>query len=101
MKAQVYRVPVAQEQLVDAEPGQYVFPGDESNEIVGFISQVIAEKSEIEICMFESTDLDVDNMSVVHESITAEKLREYLFNVFKVNPKAQAAWQDLMAAWAG
>lgn len=94
MKAQEYYIEMNEEHRENAAPAQFVFGGNDSDVIVGFISEVNYDTNRLRFTLFESRD-SLDYMIDVVEELSDEVLIQRLNEALDANPEMIAEWQDL------
>lgn len=90
--AQLYRVEMSEENRRNAMPGQFVFPGDWSDDVIGFISAVDYETNELEMCLFEPRVMPDTLTRVIKEVVTKDEWAQMLKEIGDKNPEVKAAW---------
>lgn len=92
MKTQAYKIVVSEPDKV--APAQFVFPGDHSDVVSGFVASVDGE--EAIFVLFDSVDLP-ENATQLAESLDDEIIRILLRGAVKANPKMVQEWNELIA----
>lgn len=95
MIAQRYTISVNNE---EAEPGQFVFPDNDSEYASGFVYDVSSEG--MEIVLFEPTDLtEIEDIVVSYEK-EVEDWAALLMTALEKNPKMKKHWIDKIKEYA-
>lgn len=94
MKAQEYYIEMNEEHRQNAAPAQFVFGGNDSDVIVGFISEVNYDTNRLRFTLFESRD-SLDHMIDVVEELSDEVLIQRLHEALDANPEMIDEWRDL------
>lgn len=92
MLTQHYKLPVSLEHIQKACPGQFIFPSDESDEIIGFIDFV----SDASLCimLFEPGEIsdEVGATSIADECDYQTRLAE----IISEDPEIREMWADTL-----
>lgn len=95
MKAQEYYIEMNDEHRENAAPAQFVFGGNDSDVIVGFISEVNYDTNRLRFTLFESRD-SLDYMIDVVEELPDEVLIQRLNEALDANPEMTGEWEDIL-----
>lgn len=95
-RGQLYRLPMSAENVEMARAGQCVFPGNDSDMIVGFISEIDYDTNELEICLFDVSDTLPAKVTILRETLTADECAEYLRPIVDRDPEMHKLWRDMI-----
>lgn len=95
MLVQLYRLPMNQDTMANAQPGQFVMPGNGSDTVCGFISVKDVEAEQLEFCVFDPTELPTGGIPL-KESMTMDECMDLLEAALELNPEMKLAWSELL-----
>ena len=91
----LYSLPLSEDNALHAAPAQFVFPGNDSDYIVGFISEVDHTNQLLKICIFNPMPLP-DGAILIQENMSMDDMQPLLANALEQNPGMYTAWAQLI-----
>ncbi|AVH85414.1 hypothetical protein RsoM2USA_113 [Ralstonia phage RsoM2USA] len=94
-QGRLYSLPLSRENAIHAAPGQFVFPGNDSDYIAGFISEVDHENQLLKICIFDPLPLP-EGAVLIQENMSMDDMQPLLAHALEQNPDMCALWARLI-----
>lgn len=95
MRGQLYRLIMSDDVATNAQPGQFVYLGNGEQPVVGFVSAVDHTAFEIEMCLFDQSELP-DEAIVLRETMTMDECSDLLTIALDQNPDMKLEWSGLI-----
>ena len=95
MKAQRYKLPMTFDNMVNVKEGHFVLPGNDSDIVSGFISNVDKISNMMEFCLFDPVEVP-ENAIVINETISQDIVAQLLAFALDKNPAMKDEWLTLI-----
>jgi hypothetical protein len=88
---------LSEENRANAKAGQFVFPGNWSDDVTGFISEVDTQNDQLEICLFAPSKNLPDEAVVLDECMSFEDTVILLRNIIDEDHIIREMWLEVIA----
>lgn len=94
--AQLYRLPLTEDNLQNAKPGQFVVSGNDSEVISGFVKEINYNNNYMELCLFHPASVP-SMATVIKTSMSMDECALILKQVLKTaTPEINEQWVEVL-----